>query len=87
MALLDCQFQSRLANALENCPNAPGKVRSIIGCDANVVHVMGTLVSFDNWVQVLRLETLKSRHRSAKTLCKSFVGKGSAGEIECKYFH
>ena len=87
MAFLYCQLQSCLANALEDCPNVPGKVRSIIGCNSNVVYVLSTLVSFDDWVQVLTHETWKSRHRSAKTLCKSFIGKSSASKIERKHFH
>ena len=81
MALVDCQFQSCLADAIR------AKVRSIIGCDCNVVHVLNTVVSFDNWVQVLAHEARKSRHRSAETLFKSFVGKSSAGKTECKHSH
>ena len=87
VAFLNCQFQRWLVNTLEDCPKVPGEVRSFIGCDSKVVHVLSRLVSFDNWVQVLTHGTWKSGHRSAKSLCKSFVGKSSASEIECELFH
>ena len=76
-----------MANALEDCPNVPGKVRSIIGCNSDIDYVMSTLVSRGNWVQLLAHETRKRRRRSAKTLCKSFVRIVSASKIECKHFH
>ena len=57
VAFLNYQFQSYLANALEDCPNVPDEVRSFISCDSNVVYVLSTLISFDNWVQVLTHET------------------------------
>ena len=85
--LFDCQFQSCLANAFEDCPNVPGKIRSVIGCNSNVIHVLSTLVSLDNWDQVLAHETWESRQRSAETLCKSFVGKCSASKIEYMHIH
>ena len=87
MTFFNCQFQCCLANALEDCSDVPGKVRSFIGCDSNVVYVLGTLISFDYWVQVLTHETSKSKHRSAKTLCESFLGKSFASNNECKHFH
>ena len=86
VVLLDCQFHSCIANALEDCPNVPGKVRSVIGCDSNIIHLLSTLVSLDNWVQILAHEAWKSRHRSAKALCKSPVGKRCASKIESKHF-
>ena len=57
MALLEFLFQSHLVNALENCPNNPGNVGSIIGCDFKVVHLLSTLVNLDDWVQVVAHET------------------------------
>ena len=87
VALFNCQFQFCWVYALEDCPNVPGKPRSINGYNSNVVHVLSTLVSVNNWVQVFAHEALKSRHRSVDTLWKSFVGKGSAGKIECEHFH
>ena len=48
VALFDRQFQSCIANALEDCPKVPGKVRSVIGCDSNIIHVLSTMVSLDN---------------------------------------
>ena len=83
LAFLFCQFQSCLANALEG---GPDKFRSLVGSNPNFVHVLSTLFSFDNWVQVLTYETLKSTHRSAETLGISSVGRGSASKIECKHF-
>ena len=56
MALLYFQFQSCLANALENCLVAPGKIRIIVGCTHKIVHVLSTLVSFDNWIGVFTHE-------------------------------
>ena len=61
VAFLNCQFQSCLAIVLEYCSDVLGQVRSIIGCDCNVVHVMRTLVSLDDWVQVLKHENLKKQ--------------------------
>ena len=60
VALLNCQFQSCLANTPEDCPNVPRKVRSISGCNSKIIHVLSTLVSFDNWVQVLAHEARKA---------------------------
>ena len=65
---------------LEDCPNVPDEVRSIVGCNSNFVQSLGTLVSFDNWVEVPVHEARKGRHRSAKTLCKFFVGKNSSSK-------
>ena len=87
VAFSDRQFQSCIANALEDCPSVQGKVRSIIGCDSNIIRKLSTLARFDNWVQVLAHAARKSRHRSVETLCKSFVGISSASKIECKHFH
>ena len=86
MALLYCQFQSCWANALEDSRKFPGEFRSIVGCNPNVVHVLNTLVSFNNWVELLTYRTWKGRHGLAQTLCKSFVGRSSASKIECKQF-
>ena len=80
MAFLNYQIQSCLANAPGDCSDVPGEVRSIIACDFNVVHELSTLVSFDNWVRELTHGTWKTRYRSAETLRKSLVGKGSAGK-------
>ena len=60
MAPFDCQFQSCIANALEDCPNVPGKIRSVIGCDSNNINVLSTLVSFDNWVKYSRMKLEKA---------------------------
>ena len=87
MALFNYLFQSCLASALEDSPNVLEKVRSIVGCSSNIVHVLSTLVTFDNWIQVLTQEARKSRHRSAETLCKSFVGESFAIKTDCELFH
>ena len=87
MALLYCQFLSCVVNELEDCPSVPGKFRSIAGYNNDVVHVLKTLVSLDNWVQVLAHETWRGTHRSAKTLCESLVGKNSASKSKRKQFH
>ena len=49
--IVSFQFQSCLANALEGCRSVPCKVRSIVGCNPNVVHVLSLFVSFVNWVE------------------------------------
>ena len=87
MALFSCQFYSCLANSLEDYPNVPDKVPSIFGCNFNIVHVLTTLASLDNWVQVLTHEAQKSRYRSVETLCKSFIGKSSARKVECEHLY
>ena len=86
MTFFNCQLQSCLANALEDCPNVLGKVLSIGDWNSNVVYVSGTLVSFEKWVQVLTHETWKGRHISTKSLCMSFISKSSAGKIEMQAF-
>ena len=68
-------------------PECSGKVRIIVDCNPNIVHVLSTLVSFDNCVQILAHETWKNWHRPVSTMCKSSVNIGSAGKIECKRFH
>ena len=65
----------------------PRKIRSIIGWKSNIIHALSTLVSLNNWVQVIAHETRKTRHGSAETLCKSFLGKSSASRIEREHFH
>ena len=57
MAIFDRHFNSCLADALEDCPNVPGEVRSHIGGDSNVAHVLSTLASLKDWVQVHTHET------------------------------
>ena len=64
----------------------PGKILSVVGCRCNIVHLLSTLVSFDNWVQVLAHETQKFKRRSAEILSKSFVGNRSADKNDCKQF-
>ena len=41
IAFFYCQFQTCLANLLGECPNVQGSVRSMIGCNPNIVHVIG----------------------------------------------
>ena len=86
MVLFISQFQPRLVNALEGYPNNPGKIRSSGGCNSKIVLEVITLVSLDNWVQVLAHEAWKRRHRSAKTFWKFFVGKSSGSKNECTHF-
>ena len=60
MVFLNCQLQSCLANALEDCADVPGEVSSNITCDSNVIYVLSTLVSFDDWVELFTHETRKA---------------------------
>ena len=87
IALLCCLFSSCLADALEDCPNVLGKIRSNIGCNPNIVHVLSTMVNFDNWVQVLTHKTRENRHRSVETFCKSLLRNSSASNFDWKHFH
>ena len=87
MAFPDCQFQSCSVNSLKYCPKVPVKIPTIVGCNPNIILVLSTMVSFDNWVQVLAQNGWKSRHQSAEILWKSTVGKSSATKIECQHFH
>ena len=63
-----------------DCPNVPGMMRSIVGCNSNIVHFLSTLVNLDNRVQALAHKTWKSKHGLTKTLWNCFVGKSSAGK-------
>ena len=81
-----CQFQSCLADALEDCPNVPGKVSTFVCCNPNIGHILSTLVSFDNWFQGRWPETWKNRHIPAENLCMSFLGKIST-KTEGKRLH
>ena len=87
MAFFYCLFKFCFPSALEDCSNNPGELCSTISCNSIIVHILSTLVLFDNWIQLLTHETSKSRHRSAETLCKSLLGKSSAGKIDCKHVH
>ena len=70
MALFYCYFQSRLSNTLEDCPNVPVRIRSVFGCTSNTVHILSTLVNFDNWVQIVAHKTWECRHWYNQTLWK-----------------
>ena len=87
MALFCSKFQPCLANALQEYPNVPDKIISIVGCLSKLVHILSKLVSLEHWFQVLTHEARKSRHRSAETLCEFSVRKSSASKNECKHFH
>ena len=62
-------FQFCIAIALEDYPSVPGEVCNIIGCDSNIIHVLSTLVSFYNWVQVLAHEAREKQTQ----FCWDFV--------------
>ena len=87
LALFCCLSLSCWANPPKNCPIVQGKIRSILGFNPNNVHVLSNLVSFESWDQVLGPETWKCRHIFDETFCKTFVGKRSANEIQCKHYH
>ena len=87
MALFHCQFQSCLQTTLEDWPNVPGEISSIVTCNSKIMHILSILVGFENWVQVIAHEASKNNHRSANTLRKAFAGKRSASKIGWKHFH
>ena len=87
LVFLFCQFQPFLAKAIDDCLNVPCMLRSQVGCNPNIVHVLSILVSFDNWVKVLAQEALKNRHISAEALCNFLSCKCSASKFEGGRFH
>ena len=58
MAFGHCQFMTCFLNAFEGCPLVSDEMISVVGgCDADIVHVLGTLVRFDNFIKVFSHET------------------------------
>ena len=59
MTVFYCQFQSCFANAIENSANLPGKLLSMSRCNLNIIYVLSTRDSLDNWIKVVALEARK----------------------------
>ena len=51
-SFVHCQLKAYLMVAFESLSQVGNKVVSVIGCNANVVHVLSTLVRFDDFVKV-----------------------------------
>ena len=52
VTFVHCQLKACFLNAFECCSQVSHEVVSIIGCDADIVHILGTLVRFDDFVKV-----------------------------------
>ena len=52
MALMHRQFKACFLDAFEGCSQVGNEVIMIVGCDADIVHVLGTLIRFDNIIMI-----------------------------------
>ena len=48
LIFVHCQLKACLLDAFESFSHVGNEVISIIGCDADVVHILGTLIRFNN---------------------------------------
>ena len=87
MAFLHCQPKACLLDAFESCSQVGDEVMSIIRCNADVVHILGTLIRFKNSVEVFSHEAGKCGQCSANALCQTSVSKCAASEIEGQHFN
>ena len=82
MINVHCQFKACILNAFDCCSQVTDEVVSIIGCDADIVHILGTLIRFIDFVKIFSHETGKCGQCPAKALCLTSVGKRADCEIE-----
>ena len=89
VTFVHCQLKACFLNAFERCSQVSYEVVSVIGCDADIVHILGTLIGFDGFVKVFPHKARKCGKSPAKALCQtsvckwptfqSIVGQPSAG--------
>ena len=79
---MHCQFKACFLNAFKCCSQVGNEVISIVGCDADIVHILGTLIRFYDFVKVFSHEARKCGQFPAKAVCQTSVGKCAACKIE-----
>ena len=81
VTFVHCQLKASFLNAFERCSQVSYEVVSIVGCDADIVHILGTLIRFDDFDGVFPHEARKRGQSSAKALCQTSVCKCATGEV------
>ena len=87
VTFVHCQLKACFLNAFECCFQVSYEVISIISCNADIVHVLGTLVRFDDFIKVFPHKARKCGQSSAKALCQSSICKCAAGEVKGQHFN
>ena len=71
-----CQFEACPLNAFKSWSQVRNEVVSVIDCNANVVHILSTLVRFDDFVKVFSHENWECGQALCQTsLCKCATNK------------
>ena len=87
VTFVHCQLKACFLNAFGCCSQVSYEVVSIIGCDANIVHILGTLIRFDDFIEVFPHKDRKCGQSPAKAFCQTSVCKCATGEIKGHYFN
>ena len=87
MTFVHCQLKAGFLNAFEGCSQVGNEVISIISCDADIVHILGTLVRFDNFIKVFPHKTGKCGQCSTEALCQTSVSECATGKTEGQHFN
>ena len=61
IAFVHCQFKACLLNAFECRSQVSDEMISVVGCDADIVHILGALIRFDNFIKVFSHEARECR--------------------------
>ena len=82
MTFVHCQFKACFLNAFEGCSQVGDEMISIVGCDAVIVHVLGTLVYLNDFIKVFSDETGECGQCPTKALLQTTVCKYAACKVE-----
>ena len=58
-AFVHCQFKACFLNAFECCSQVSNEKVSILSCDADILHLLGTLIRLNNFIEIFSHETRK----------------------------
>ena len=86
MVFVHCQLKACLLDAFGSCSQVGEEVISIIGCNADVVTILGSLVRFNDFAEVFFHEARKCGQHPAKALCQTSVSECATSEINDPHF-
>ena len=87
MTFVHCQLKSCLLNAIKGYSQVEDEVVGIVGGKADVFHALGTLVRFNDFVEIFSHKTRECGERPAKALCQTSVCNCAASGIEGQHFN
>ena len=82
MTFVHRQFKACFLDAFESCSQVSDEMISIIGCDTDVVYILGALVRFNDFVKVFPRKAGECGQCPAKALCQSQICKCATCEVE-----